>query len=110
MTQGASLTTQTVAKIQSDKTDTYGLLAIYNSQRYMNAYFTQNTGLIAEFQSVLGTDQFFPENMIYMIQGWMMEGSFRNYTTRDLVYGWESTLVNKANGGDYWQGADFDIE
>lgn len=63
-----------------------------------------------KFNTVLEVDQTFPENLINMVQGWMMEGPWVNYTSSQLVFGWESTLMAKANGGNYWEGADFNVE
>lgn len=37
---GSDLNEKTVARIQSDKIDLYGLLSLYNNQKLMNYYFT----------------------------------------------------------------------
>jgi hypothetical protein len=39
-----------------------------------------------------------------------MEGPFVNYTSEQLMFGWDSQIIAKANGGNYWQGADFNLE
>lgn len=71
----------------------YGLLSLYNSQRYMNAYFTQNMTVFTQFNNVLGTDNTFPENSMLMIQGWLFEGAFKNFTTYNLTFGWNSSAA-----------------
>lgn len=38
-----------------------------------------------------------------------MESAFTNYTSEQLLFGWSSEIAAKANGGNYWQGADFSI-
>lgn len=76
-----TLSPLSVSRIQSDVVDYYGLLNLYNSQRYMNAYFTNNTATLDRFQEILEVDPDFSENLIYMVQGWMMEGPFVNYTS-----------------------------
>lgn len=105
-----TLSPLSVSRIQSDVVDYYGLLNLYNSQRYMNAYFTNNTATLDRFQEILEVDPDFSENLIYMVQGWMMEGPFVNYTSEQLMFGWDSQIIAKANGGNYWQGADFNLE
>lgn len=59
---------------------------------------------------MLGIGADFPENAIYFVQGWLFEGAWRNYTSGELVHGWDSKIADKANGGNFWEGADFDIE
>lgn len=43
-----------------------------------------------------------------MVQGWLMEGATATYTSQEILFGWENTIAEKVNGGDFWQGADFD--
>jgi|LauGreDrversion4_2_1035121.scaffolds.fasta_scaffold322546_2 hypothetical protein len=43
-----------------------------------------------------------------MVQGWLMEGATATYTSQEILFGWETTIAEKVNGGDFWQGADFD--
>jgi hypothetical protein len=43
------------------------MLNLYNSQRYMNAYFTNNTATLDRFQEILEVDPDFSENLIYMV-------------------------------------------
>lgn len=45
-----------------------------------------------------------------MVQGWLFEGAWRTYTSDELTLGWNSAVAAKSNGGDYWIGADFNIE
>jgi hypothetical protein len=48
--------------------DYYGLLNLYNSMRYMNAYFTSNQVMLDKFNSILEIDDpMFPVNLIYMV-------------------------------------------
>lgn len=106
----ASLSVKTVQKVQSNRVDVFGLLALFNSQRLMSAYYTQNTVTLTKFTTILGVDSNFPTNCVLMVQGWLFEGAWRSYSTRELAYGWYSDLAGKANGGDFWSGADFNIE
>lgn len=48
--------------------------------------------------------------MIAFVQGWLLEGAYATYTTDQLLFGWSSEIAAKANGGDFWQGADFSID
>jgi len=43
------LTNASVRRIQSNIVDYYGLLNLYNSMRFMNAYYTQNQTTLAKF-------------------------------------------------------------
>jgi hypothetical protein len=106
----ASLSLQTVARVQSNRIDVFGLLSLFNAQRYMSAYFTQDTVTLAKFATILGIDQYFPTNAILMVEGWLFEGSWQMYSTDQLTLGWDSAIAAKANGGDYWSGADFNVE
>lgn len=93
-----------------NRIDVFGLLSLYNSQRYMSAYYTQNLAVYDHFNKVLGVDTNFVTNLVAMVQGWLMQGSWQTYTNEQLLYGWQSTIAAKANGGDFWAGADFNIE
>jgi len=106
----ATLSEKSVSKIQSNSIDLYGLLNLYNTQRFMSFYYTNNVTEIGKFNAVIGLDANFPANTMNMVQGWLFEGPFRNYTSDELIFGWDSKIANKANGGDYWEGADFNIE
>jgi len=45
--------------------------------------------MLAKFNLVLEiTDPLFPVNLIYMVQGWLLEGSQATYTTDELLFGW----------------------
>ena len=77
----------------------------------MNAYFTQNSTTLGKFDEILEVaDAQFPVNLILMVQGWLMEGDTATYTSEELLFGWESSIAAKANGGDFWQGADFNVQ
>lgn len=109
--QFTPLTTQTVLRIQSNSILEYGLLNLYNSMKLANAYFTNNATLLAVFDKYLMIGNTgFTENLALFIQGWMFEGGWRDYTSFELLYGWKSSIAAKANGGDYWQGADFSVQ
>jgi len=83
------LTSVSINRIQNNFVDYYGLLNMYNSMRYMNYYYTQNQTMLAKFNLVLEiTDPLFPVNLIYMVQGWLLEGSQATYTTDELLFGW----------------------
>lgn len=61
------LSEKTVGKIQSNSIDLYGLLNLYNTQRFMSFYFTNNAAEIGKFNAVLGLEAQFPENAMYMV-------------------------------------------
>lgn len=75
----------------------------------MNAYFSQNTATMTKFNSILGTPATLYEDLILFVQGWLMESAWTNLTSEQLLFGWSSGIAEKANGGNYWQGADFSI-
>jgi hypothetical protein len=75
------LTTKAVASILSTNVNTYGLLNLYNSMRQMNAYFQNNSTLLEQFDvglSTTGTN--FPETLIFMVQGFIMQGAIAEFT------------------------------
>lgn len=41
-------------------------------------------------------------NLVYMVQGWLMESSWAQYTSEELLFGFNSAIADKANGGDFW--------
>lgn len=75
------LDVKSVQKIQSNRVDVFGLLSLYNSQRFMTAYYTQDTATLNKFNTILGLDSYFPTNLVIMVQGWLFEGAWRSYTT-----------------------------
>lgn len=85
-----SLSMDQVSNIMQSDINDYGLLNLYNAQKYMNAYFSQNLTTLAEFQQYLKitTAENVTENLIFLVEGWLMDSSWTNLTTRDLLYGW----------------------
>lgn len=66
---------------------------------------------MAVFNTYLAvTDQKFVPNLIYLVEGWLMGGSWYNLTSDQLLFGWQSEIAAKATGGDFWQGADNSIQ
>jgi hypothetical protein len=108
-----ALSVASVAKIQSDSLSSYGLLNLYNSMKLACAYFSNeyNVTTLEPFNLYLGIDSAtFAANMVYFVEGWMMEGSWATYSNHKLFFGWTtSDIAEKANGGDFWQGADFNV-
>lgn len=88
--------------------NSYGLLNLYSAQKFMNAYFAQNDTTMAEFYQYLGITKAdnVPENLIFMVEGWLFDSSWTNLTSRDLLYGWQTPIADRVNTGDFWQGPD----
>lgn len=45
--------------------------------------------------------------MPYLIQDFLFEGAFVELTLNQMINGYETTIADKINGGDFFFGADF---
>lgn len=101
-----------LARIVDNGYDLYGLANFYNGGRLMSGYLTNNQTTLDAFQTALILQDVsqFTDIMRNHIQGYIMGGAFANYTLQELLYGWESSIPERINGGNYSSGADYDIQ
>jgi len=77
----------------------------------MVGYFTQNQTIYNLLNLGITYDlDTFIETMMLHIETWLLQGSTMELTQEQIINGFENPLYDTINGGDYLQGANFDLE
>ena len=107
-----SIPAATVSVIAVNDTDLLGLNNNYNGARLAIAYGSKDETMLQQFTTAYGgydASTLF-EVMRYHVETYTMEGSFSTYSgTDDLINGYNNTIADKVNGGQYYGGYDFSL-
>lgn len=105
-----NMTAAQVLELESDVPLDFGVKNYYNAERMTVAYFTNNASAVEVFNTVISYDLFaFVENMFTHIEDWLLHGSFDSMNSDQMINGYTNPIVDRIIGGDWEQGADFDL-
>lgn len=87
-----------------------GIKLYYTAQRMLVGYFSQNQTIFDSFADIIDYDiPTFVETMFDHIEVWLLNGPTATLTMDQILNGYENPLLDKVLGGDYLQGANYDL-
>jgi hypothetical protein len=79
--------------------------------RLYQAFFNNNMTVLMFFEVGLGMQstvlQSVVKTMRYHTQSWIFGGALANYTAQDLLFGFETSVPDMIDGGEFFAGNDY---